>query len=87
MRERKPKKPSFEDDGRVIAPMNVDGMPWYSHKAPRTGQECNPSEKLSREEARAYRFAALKSALLIVAVFGAAGAAFIGFCLLIWKLL
>ena len=27
------KDKDFEDDGRVIAPMNVDGMPWYdSHR-------------------------------------------------------
>ena len=24
------KKPSFIDDGRTIADMNVEGMPWYS---------------------------------------------------------
>ena len=31
MKEKKEekKKKEFEDDGRVIAPMNVDGMPWY----------------------------------------------------------
>ena len=27
--KRRKKKQYDEDDGRVIAPMNVDGMPWY----------------------------------------------------------
>lgn len=26
------KKPSFIDDGRTIADMNVEGMPWYSEQ-------------------------------------------------------
>ena len=29
MKDRR-KKARFEDDGRVVAPMNVDGMPWYA---------------------------------------------------------
>ncbi len=27
--KRRKKKQYDDDDGRVIAPMNVDGMPWY----------------------------------------------------------
>ncbi|OQC13237.1 MAG: hypothetical protein BWX72_01741 [Firmicutes bacterium ADurb.Bin080] len=30
----KKKKNIIEDDGRVIAPMNVDGMPWYNNQMP-----------------------------------------------------
>ena len=30
---KKKKKEKFVDDGRVIANMNVDGMPWYSGPA------------------------------------------------------
>ena len=29
---KKRNKEKFVDDGRVIANMNVDGMPWYSGK-------------------------------------------------------
>ena len=31
MSKRK-KKEYDDDDGRVISPMNVDGMPWYTEK-------------------------------------------------------
>ena len=30
MKRNKDKKPKFEDDGRTIANMNVEGMPWYN---------------------------------------------------------
>lgn len=36
--KRKEKK-NQDDDGRVIAPMNVDGMPWFNSKTPKTGLE------------------------------------------------
>lgn len=70
-----------DDDGRTIADMNVDGMPWYTRRT-------SPSEKgktpLSKDELRAYRWAALKSALLIVLIFGAVFALFLAFCDFIW---
>ena len=70
-----------DDDGRTIADMNVDGMPWYTRRS-------SPSEKgktpLSKDELRAYRWAALKSALLIVLIFGAVFALFLAFCDFIW---
>ena len=31
---KKKKKEAFEDDGRTIANMNVDGMPWYTEAKP-----------------------------------------------------
>ncbi len=36
MREKK-KKDDFEDDGRVIADMNLEGMPWNNPKPYRLG--------------------------------------------------
>lgn len=44
-----------DDDGRVIAPMNVDGMPWYdkyakrARKADQNADE-KPLEPLSKRE-------------------------------------
>lgn len=38
-----PKKKKFEDDGRIVAPMNVDGMPWYNNKLPKSKTQ-NTSE-------------------------------------------
>lgn len=72
-----------EDDGRVIAPMNVEGMPWY---APKGNIPSSDSQTpLSRREARLYRNAALKAGLLIAAVFGVCGFIFIELCILFWK--
>ncbi len=74
-----------EDDGRTIADMNVDGMPWFL-----PGQEDRPGEvgsdhyQMTPREQRMYTFAAVKAGLLIVGVFGAVFAAFIAFCDFIW---
>ena len=29
---KRQKHPGFEDDGRVVSPMNVEGMPWYAQR-------------------------------------------------------
>ena len=66
------RKEKFEDDGRVIAPMNVDGMPWYVKKQPgqNTSQQndwLSPAER--RKENRAVMWGVLKAALLLGIVF------------------
>lgn len=35
MVKKRTKKVYPDDDGRVIAPMNVDGMPWFNRYTPR----------------------------------------------------
>lgn len=71
------------DDGRTVADMNVDGMPWYV-----PGDEDRTHggrhEQMTKEELRAYRWAALKAALLVAAVFGSAFFLFLLFCDFIW---
>ncbi len=61
-RKNKPKKEKipFEDDGRTIVPMNVDGMPWYSPtkdpvKENGGGEENFDFKKLPPEEKKKYR--------------------------------
>ena len=77
------KRTSFEeDDGRVVAPMNVEGMPWYAPKAP--GVSSDNAEPLSRSELRAYRFAALKAGMLVAAVYGLGFLLLIGALCLLW---
>ena len=77
------------DDGRTIAKMNVDGMPWYTggFQAP-SGEEDNapaPERRpMSEDEARGYAWAAVKASLLIGAVFAAAYGAFLLFCRFVW---
>ena len=80
------------DDGRTIADMNVEGMPWYTppapeeragtgHGAPQTAWE---SEPLSREERRHYILGAVLAALAVAAVFGLAYFLFLWFCTGVW---
>lgn len=70
-----------EDDGRTIANMNVDGMPWYMRPEQKTQGE---KVRLSKAEARAAMWGALKATLLVVAIFAGAFALFILFCDNIW---
>ena len=86
----KSKKPYDDDldDGETIADMNVDGMPWYIRRKykkdaapPEDGSEPEP---LSKEQMRAYRWAAVKAGLLIVLVFAVVYFLFIAFCDFVW---
>jgi hypothetical protein len=66
------------DDGRIIAPMNIDGMPWHTTEKTEPDAKA-PVGQLTRRELRRYMFSAVGAGLLIVMVFGLAGAAFILF--------
>ena len=83
MKEDKRRKQEQEDDGRVIAKMNVEGMPWYT---PRVGDA--PSDesgtRMTKQERNAYVWAAVKSALLIFLVFAVVFLLFLLFCTKIW---
>ncbi len=70
-----------DDDGRVIAPMNVEGMPWYAEK--RSAPPGSPPQ-LSRRENRALLGGVVRAALLVSAVFAAGYLAFILFCTNVW---
>ena len=74
------------DDGKPVADMNVDGMPWtvrrrYRDEAPESSAEGEP---LSPKQRRMYRFAALKAGLFVVLVYGLVFFLFIAFCDFIW---
>ena len=72
-----------EDDGRTIADMNVDGMPWTMRRR-ETPDEGAPRTPMTKEELRAYTWAAVKAGLLIVLIFAAAFGLFIAFCDFVW---
>ncbi|MDO4571907.1 MAG: hypothetical protein Q4C13_00955 [Clostridia bacterium] len=83
---RRKKRADFEDDGRVIAPMNVEGMPWYVRRAEgRSGEEGGgePAE-LTRGEKLAFTWGVVKAGLLVVGVFVLVYLGFILFCTEIW---
>lgn len=93
----KNKKEKFVDDGRTIANMNVEGMPWYN---PATagkehdvigiaGSDSNanrPQEptKLTGKETAAMIKGVIAAALLIAAIFIGVFGLFILFCSNIW---
>ena len=81
---RKPKRTYDDDDGRTIAPMNIEGMPWYKPEAPERRPDGTEPEPLTKEEARIYTLAAVKAGLTIASVFGIAIYLFLLFCDKIW---
>ena len=79
-------KPVYEDDdGEVIAPMDLEGMPWSRRKSPdfltRRGRDAGMTDA----EIRTYRWAAVKAGLLIALIYGGAAAGLIGLLLLLWR--
>ncbi len=88
MKDKKKKKvEDFEDDGETIVDMNVEGMPWYvrgRYKNPGIQESGKTPEPLTKEQMRAYKWAAIRAGLLIIAVFGLAFFLFIAFCDFIW---
>lgn len=86
--ERK-QRPVEDDDGHVIAPMNVEGMPWY-----RPEPQENPTRSaasgsggqsdLSREERRLVVWGAVRTGLLIFSVFAVVFLLFLLFSDYIW---
>lgn len=83
----KKKKDDFVDDGRVIAPMNVDGMKWYVPPSVKKEREeaSEKYENLTKKERRAFTNGALAAGLVIGLVFIAAFAATIGILLWVWN--
>ena len=79
-------KKHYDDDGRVIASMNVEGMPWYveDHKRKQERLKNNDLNDLSKEETRAIIWGTVKAGLLIAGVFLVAALIFILFCIYIW---
>ena len=72
-----------EDDGYTVAPMDVDGMPWHIRR-PEEPRVPGSGTEMTRQERRAFLWAAVRSALLIGAVYAAVFAAFIAFCTQVW---
>lgn len=77
------KKQNDWDDGRTIAPMNVEGMPWYTPK--KENEEAKGDEiQLSKKETWAMLKGVLGASMLVALVFVAFFALFIFFCVFVW---
>ena len=76
-----------DDDGRVIANMNVDGMPWFMSDALKHRRNTDAEGEqldLTKEESRELVKGAVKAGLLIAAIFVFAALLFILFCVYVW---
>ena len=88
MTQKKPEQPEW-DDGRTIANMNVEGMPWYSpgKRISRRKDREKPEDReevLTKQESRYYTWGALKAALLVVGILCAGLVLFVLFCQHVW---
>ena len=87
------KKDQFEDDGRTICPMDVDGMPDSvfrltrgQRRADRAAlkQKIYEEEPLTRSEYRRYTWYAVLAGLTVLGVIGGGIIAFIGILCILW---
>ena len=78
-----------EDDGRVIANMNVEGMPWYQPRRPGHDRPDAPAQRHAQQpptwrETFQIMRAAFGAAMLIAAVVSAVGILFVLLLLWLW---
>lgn len=73
-----------QDDGRVLAKMNVEGMPWYSPAPAGTPQDAKTQDPPGLRETLSIIFGSLGAALLVAAAFGGAGFLVLLFCRYVW---
>ena len=84
MAEEQKRPAETEDDGRTIASMNVEGMPWFVPGKADAPEATPESSRMTKEERNAYIWAAVRSGLLILAVFALVFFLFLLFCDFIW---
>lgn len=77
-------KKDFEDDGRVIANMNIEGTPWYVADEVKNGATSQVHTTPTRKETFHLIKGALTAGLMIGFIFVAAFLIFILFCTQIW---
>lgn len=87
--KKKKKKDDFVDDGRVIANMNIDGMPRSIVRRTSFDEFGKVKEKedqaqLSKEERRSIMFGVIMSYVLFAVMVFGGFALFILFCTKVW---
>ena len=70
---------------RVIAPMNVEGMPWYAPKPKKPETPGEEQAELTPQQEKLYRRAALRAGLLVASIYGICGFIVIVLILLICR--
>lgn len=82
--DRKRTKPNKEEEDRVVADMNVEGMPWHLPGKPLYEKSKEPATELDKKELRRITFSATLGGLLIGAIFLIVFFIFIIFSIHIW---
>ena len=92
--DRNTKKQYADDDGRTIANMNVEGMPWYQPEQKRVTRaqakaelrrKIAEGEALTRREALRYAWYAILGGLTVVGVIAGGSILFLFVLWLLWK--
>lgn len=78
------KKKYADDDGRVIAPMNVEGMPWFQEHASQ-GVQRTQEEQLTCSQTARVLWNATLAGLVVALIFAAALIALVLVLLWIWR--
>lgn len=74
-----------DDDGRTIADMNIDGMPWYDSRRKKQTRENNGDiPELTPREKRSLYIGAMKAAFLVLLCFASVYFLFIFILTRIW---
>ncbi|HOD93364.1 MAG TPA: hypothetical protein PL054_05780 [Clostridia bacterium] len=73
-----------DDDGRVIAPMNVEGMPWYLKNVRQKNVNNERSHPLSTKETISVTLYAILAGITVALIIGLFGFLFILFCIHVW---
>ncbi|MEG2008035.1 MAG: hypothetical protein RR055_04335 [Oscillospiraceae bacterium] len=85
MSHKKPPETDAEDDGRVIAHMDVDGMPWHIENGiNRRENDSGENGDMTPSARRAYTWGVLRAAFLVIGVFALVYFLFILFCTNVW---
>lgn len=85
MRRNRENKPKFEDEGRTVANMNVEGMPWYNpSKDIPSGKSVQDFSDWMPKEKRAILGGILAAALLVGGIFIGGAFLLILFCTQVW---
>ena len=92
--KKKEKRPAvFEDDGRTICSMDVEGMPWhsgpsgrgkYSEEREKLKNKVDNGEPLTRREYRRYTWYSVLAGLAVLGFVGGGTVLFIFILWLLW---
>ena len=75
-----------DDDGRVIASMDVEGMPWHGKRsrASAAAPRANHGDQLTASETRRAMWNAVLAGLAVAGVFSLTMVLFVLFCIYVW---